>query len=639
MALHSQSSGGYNGSGSGGDGGLTVGDYTNGMPNIRLSQIPAAIMRQIPWMFPAITIMIAASWWFTKDIKREYKADGRILVQLGSEYVYDPEVGGNRNGGMSTTPDQIVQTEVGIIKTSAIIDQVINEMISSPSVGGVGGERFAPKLYEKWVKAPPSEKSNQWNNIIKAVDKAYVVMPKPKSSIVDLMYKHEDGEVAVKALDAFMNAYLNFRNNLFVSEASGLLSEQRAATEAQLNSVEKKIQRILNKNSISDFDSERTGVQKRSEILRTALNTLHGQMAAVEAALATSENQLRVTSRTIDLYVDDRAPQRLAQAELEKRQLLAKYLPTSNKVRAKELEIIEIRNQIRANGGKPAGGRRVGPNPIFQDLMKQRNTYQAQADSYREQEITIQVQLSAAAGKVKQMRVLGPTYKNLLREKATLEERLSGLNAKEQIALVNRQQQDLKSENIKIITRPSIPRKGRNMKKILFALSSLASIFTIAMLALLRVFLDPKLYSPDGTAYRGSAPELAPVYDDGYGYQPVPEAVPSPELYPQQEPNYAPAAHQYSETMPLNSADQVQEYQPYQPQPYEPAGYASPAYEQTIPDYEGQMYADGSPAEISNPYLQGGELAPSSANPTQQYAGPDGSIPVLGSGNQNPYIG
>ena len=116
MALHSQSSGGYNGSGSGGDGGLTVGDYTSGMPNIRISHIPGAILRQIPWMLPAVAIMIAASWWFTKDIKREYKADGRILVQLGSEYVYDPETGGNRNGGMSTTPDQIVQTEVGIIK-------------------------------------------------------------------------------------------------------------------------------------------------------------------------------------------------------------------------------------------------------------------------------------------------------------------------------------------------------------------------------------------------------------------------------------------------------------------------------------------------------------------------------------------
>ena len=81
------------GSGSGYGGGLTVGDYANGMPNIRLSQIPASFMRQLPWMLPAMLMMIAASWWFTKDIKREYKADGRILVQIGPEYVYDPASG------------------------------------------------------------------------------------------------------------------------------------------------------------------------------------------------------------------------------------------------------------------------------------------------------------------------------------------------------------------------------------------------------------------------------------------------------------------------------------------------------------------------------------------------------------------
>ncbi len=629
MSRDSQFAGGSNGSGYGG--GITVGDYANGMPNIRLSQIPASFMRQLPWMLPAVIVMIAASWWFTKDIKREYRAEGRILVQIGSEYVYDP-ASGNANTGINITADQITQTEADIIKNSTTIDRVISQLIASPSIGGVGGERFAPKLYEKWVKASPTDKADRWNDIVKFVDRSYVVMPKPKSSIVNLQYKHEDGAVAVKALDTFMSAYLDFRNDIFVSELSGIIAEQREVTEEQLGTVERKIQRVLNKNGISEFDSERTGGQKRSETLRTALNTLRGKISAVEAALAASENQLRATPATIDLQIDDRASQRLAQAELERRQLLAKYLPASRPVRAKEAEISEIRAQIRANGGKPAGGRRVGPNTVYQALMTQRNTYQSQADSYREQEITLTAQLNATVGKVKRMRQLNPTYQNLLREKATIEERLKGLNAKEQLALANKQQQDSKSDNIKIITRPSIPRKGRNMRKIMFALTSLGSIFTVLMLALLRVFLDPKLYGP--------GPGLS-TYQDGseaqeyvqVPYPNVPESVPeyaasvpepAYEPYPV-EPAYAPAAYA--------TATPYEDSYSYQEPSYAPQEFAS--YEAAQPNMVPPAQAPAQLDTAANPYFNAEMVAPQ--YPPQEYAGPQGNIPVLGTTEYAPY--
>lgn len=619
------------GSGSGYGSGLTVGDYANGMPNIRLSQIPSSFMRQIPWMLPAMLVMIAASWWFTKDIKREHKADGRILVQMGAEYVYDP-ASGNANSGINITADQITQTESGIIKNSVVIDQVISQLIASPSMGGVGGERFAPKLYAKWVKAAPADKADRWNDIVKFVDKSYSVMPKPKSFYVDLAYKHEDGAVAVKALDIFMTAYLDFRNNIFVSEVSGLVSEQRSATEEQLSEVERKIQSILNRNGISEFDSERAGVQTRSETLRTELNTLRGRISAVEAALAVSEDQLRTTPEMIDLQVDDRASQRLAQAELERRQLLAKYLPTSNPVRSKEAEISEIRAQIASNGGKPAGGRRVGPNTVYQALMTQRNTYQAQADSFREQEITLSAQLNTATSKVKRMRQLNPTYQNLLREKASLEERMSGLNAKEQIALVNKQQQDSKSDNIKIIARPTMPRKGRNMRKIMFALAALGSIFSVMMLALLRVFLDPNLYGPGpAKGYRsGPAEAQEYVYDP---YQGVPESVPEygyedPNVTP--HPAYAPAAAMATGYEP----------EPYMPQPaYDPLAdtYGQPnigGYETAQPAYAYEEHIpEGVNSIGANPYLN---AAATPQYPPQEYAGVDGSIPVLGATDFTP---
>ena len=634
----------HNGNNNAGNGNnLTIGDYANGMPNIRLSEIPRSFARQLPWMLLATLIMIGASWWFTKDIKREYVAGGRIMVKVGEEHTYNPD-SGIKSSGINFTPDQITLTEVGIIKNDEIIDQVAHAMIDHPEFGR---ERFAPELWGKWNTARAEKRyddaNDYWNDIIKFVEKSYAVSPSPKSSNVDLAFKHEDGAVAVETLDTFMTTYLNFRNEIFVTEKSDLIGERRAATEDQLTEVDRKIQRILNRNGISEFDSEQKGAQKRTEEMRTQLNTLQAQLSAVEAALAATEDQLRATSPTIDLYIDDRAAARLAQAELEKGQLLAKYVPTSTAVRNKEAEISQLRAQINANGGKPSGGRRVGPNTVYQTSMTQRNTYQAQADSYREQEITLQRQLNAADAKVKRMRQLGPTYKNLVREKATLEETLKSINAKEQVALVNQQQEDTKADNITIINRPTMARKGRNMSKIMFVLASLASLFTIFMLALLRVFLDPKLYGSGPQARMGVAP-VAPASELG---EPIPEAVPeyepADEPAHEPEPAYAPAA--------------------YEPTEYDPAAYAQPtssygqvagtAHAQTggheAQAYYGggdngpQMYADGSYAAeaptMSAPAVNYEAVAPVStpqtiapqmdASAVWEFAGPDSTIPVL----------
>ena len=636
--------GGYGGGNGGGD--MTIGDIANGAPNIRLSQIPASFARQLPWMLLASAVLIPACWWFTKDIKREYTAEGRILVQLGSEYVYNPASGvaaPNNGGSVMMTPDSIVATEIGIIKNTTITDLVVNEMIASPSSGGVGGERFAPELYERWVNAPPGEETDRWNDIIKFVDKSYIVMPTPKSSIVNLVYKHEDGDVAVQTLDKMITEYQRFRKDKFVSETSGQIAERKSATEEQLADVERKIQSILNRNDISDFGTEQVGAQKRAEDLRANLNGVIAGLAAAEASLAVTEDQLRSTPPTINLYVDDRGPARLAQLRLERRQLLAKYLPGSNPVRAKEAEISEVEAQVNLNGGQPTGGRRVGPNVTYQALMTQLNKDKSLANSLSEQESVLQNQLNVAASKVKTLRQLGPEYKNLIREKTTLETKLAGLNAKEQEAQINQQQQEANSENIKVITRPSMPRKGRNMSKIMFVLSSAAALFTIFMLALLRVFLDPKLYGPapgsrlpassHGAGY-GAAREVLPQ-----SYENIPEPVPAyvppaDPAAPAYEPAYAPAAY---------------EPQPYQPQAYDQTAYSGqqaqpygePAY--NAPAYEGsQMYADGTIAP--NPYAT---AAPAPAHQpahtpfaqAQEYAGADGALPVLGHTQTDPNPG
>ncbi|MEL6688039.1 MAG: hypothetical protein AAFP97_10520, partial [Pseudomonadota bacterium] len=347
---------------------LTVGDYANGVPNIKLGAMFGSLMRQMLWVIPLFFIGVVGSWFLTADFKRTYTGEGTIMVQLGDEYVYQPVAGTQGQSSLMQTPDTITLNELAIIKNPEVMDQVIQQIADGP--GGLMA--FDKRIAQKMASFPEGSTGYQlaYMELRKKMDMSYGVSARPRSSIIDMSFKHEDPEMAVSTLNALMDAYMQYRRSIFIDGAGEVISERRQETEEQLRANERRMASFLSKNGISDFTSEQTGASKRTEDLRASLNTLRAQIVETERSLATVEDQLRQTPAEINLYVDDRASNRIAQAELELKQLLAKYLPNSDPVRQKQLEIQELRAFQQAGNGQAIGGRRVGPNTVYQELMQ-----------------------------------------------------------------------------------------------------------------------------------------------------------------------------------------------------------------------------------------------------------------------------
>ena len=584
---------------------LTVGEYANGIPNIKLGAMFGSLMRQMLWVIPLLVLGAIPAWLLTSDFKRTYSGEGTIMVQLGDEYVYQPVSGTTNNASLLQTPDTITLNEVAIIKNPEVMDRVLGEMMSRP--GGV--TRFAPDIARK-LNRPSDTLAYQlaYMELRKKMDREFHVAARPKSSIIDLAYKHEDPQLAVSTLNALMDAYMSYRRTVFVEGAGDLIAQRRADTEAQLRQVDRQISAFLKKNGISDFESEQKGASKRTEDLKAALNAERARIAETERALAVVEDQLRGMPATIDLYVDDRASNRIAQAELELKQLLAKYLPTSDPVRQKQLEIDELKSLLRANNGQATGGRRVGPNPVHQTLLTRRNTLQSTANSLREKEFTLQRQLDSVDGKLARLTALSPAFNDLLRERETLTNRLRTYLTKEQEALINQQQAEASAENVREIARATYPIKGRNMRALAFLMAMLAWGFTLFMAALFRVFADPKLYATPGGSRRPAA-EPQPVQHD-----PIPEPVSPYQPATPAPGEYAPAAH-YGDAPQW----QAQEWEvpaegapAYAADPYAPMAdpYAAPAYAPTADGTVAWAQPDPAVSSVDNPYLSGASAAP-----------------------------
>lgn len=599
-------------------GDLTVGDYANGMPNIRLGEMVKSLFRQLPWVIILFIIGSVGAFFLTKDLKRMYSGEGRIMVQLGEEYVYNP-VGQTASGnGLTTTIDTITLTEAALMTNGQVIADVIARM--APPIDSSGRNRTnSPEqnLFDRAAFTKINKASNERDRqdaimeLRKSVESNYMVMPRAKASIIDVTYKHENPDIAVATTNAFIDEYLSFRRRVFVEGSSELISERREATEKQLNANEGAISRFLQRNNIADFDSEQAGLQERTEDLKAVLNGTRSAIAATEASLAKVEDLLRSTPETIDLYTDDRLQQRVSQSELELRQLMAKYLPTSDPVRQKQTELNELRSLQNSQGGKASGGRRVGPNPTHQTLMERRNELAANADSLREQEFTQQRQLNSADAKIRKLTGLTPEFQNLLRERETLDARLSSYNAKEQEALVDAQQAEAKAENVKVISRAQFPKKGANMRKLAWFGLSAAWGFFLLFIALIRVFLDPKLYAVPGVSrempgHQPEEPYYAPIPETVPAYAPQQPMAPNP--YESPEPYEAqPAAYQGGGFEAGYS--QGGSYDPNAYVHYSSTGevYASPAQANAMTSSAEYYQADD---QVMNPY-QAGSADPS----------------------------
>lgn len=550
---------------------LTVGDYANGVPNIRLGAMFGSLMRQLLWVIPLFLVGGFVAYTMTADFKRTYTGEGTIMVQIGDEYVYQPIAGTQAQSSLLQTPDTITLNEVALIKNSEVIDRVIGEIALRP--GGLAA--FDANIAAKMARHPEGSTAYQldYMELRKKMNDSFHVAARPKSSIIDMSFKHEDPQLAVSTLNALMDAYMSYRRTIFVDGASDVITERRKDTETQLKANEKRMASFLAGNRVSDFISEQKGASKRTEDLRATLNTVRAQTVAAERSLASIEDQLRRTPEDINLYIDDRASNRMAQAELELKQLLAKYLPTSDPVRQKQLEIQELQTLLQTNNGRPTGGRRVGPNPVYQDLMRSRNTAQASADSLREREVTVQSQLNSVDGKLRQLTALVPRYSDIIRENETLNARLKTYLNKEQEALINQQQAETSSENVRVIAPATYPVKGRNMRMLAFVGAWAFWGFTLFMLALFRVFIDPRLYAvPSANAAAGYYADASQqdrrqqVYHDPIpeSVQPQPHAVPVYNALQEYVPTQEEAA-QYEPAVPDVQPDWSQSDQFYLP--------------------------------------------------------------------------
>jgi len=190
-----------------------------------------------------------------------YKASSVLTVRLGSEFVYQPEIGSGQNAQQQTIPydrDQIFKAEVAILGSDDLHEQVID---------AIGINALFPNLEAD----DDSDEARRIliANAITAFDKRFDVNLEKESSVITITYEHKSAVMAAKVLDVLLNLYMEKRRSLFQESRVDLAANQVEEAHKRALSAGKALETFKRNHKIISFEGERAALlQQKADLER-----------------------------------------------------------------------------------------------------------------------------------------------------------------------------------------------------------------------------------------------------------------------------------------------------------------------------------------------------------------------------------
>lgn len=421
-------------------------------------------------VFLPIVLLAAAA---AMMLETKYTAATRLLVTLGSEYVFDPVVG-EAGKGAFPQPEEVLQAESELAASPAIAERVIKQ---------VGLVRLYPKIAQAEARDPARAHALD-QGALEAFGKDFHALTTPKSSILKLTFAHPDPELAAETLNAFVKVYIDYRREVLDRRGVDGLGQQRAAIEGRLKAADDGLQAFLIANGVADFNSEKDSVTKLYGSLSDELSADQASLREAESRINGLGRELASTPRQQDLYVETTAGQEIANLKLEREKLLATYKPQSQAVQDVERKIKQLETFTAAS---PAQGvTRVGPNPTYQAMETDLASARATVEALKGKAVELERQRAAAEKRRTELAAMEPEFQRLSRDRDALETSAQTLAGREQSERLRADLSAQSASNISVYEPAEAPAKGSSPKRLVLIGGSAFAVLCALMAGLMR---------------------------------------------------------------------------------------------------------------------------------------------------------
>jgi uncharacterized protein involved in exopolysaccharide biosynthesis len=460
------------------------GPYASGdwaaRPRYTASDVGALLWRDRLLIIVVFVVLLAIGLGVALTMKTRYPAHASLLVRLGPEYVYQPNLGDAARGAIPSN-DQLVAAEVEILNSAELRRRVIDEL---------GMAQVMPGKAKDYAAAAPAKKVQLREQAATAMGTNLKVETAPDNDVVRVTYTDTDAGRAALVLNRLLDDYMAYRSGVLQPTSQPELDQQLKSFEDQLAETDADYQKFLVDNQITDFDAEKTSLNNLQSSGADESYRVQARLREISGRLGEIGRQIATVSPEIKLYhdTDPQASAKLLQLKVDRQDLLSRYKPGSQPVKDIDEKIASLEALMAQGAGQATGAQRIGVNPLYQTVQTEQIQLNAEAASLHDRQGALTDQLAQISARRQKLNDLEPQYLELTRNRTLLQDDIKGLIQKKQEA----DAQAAAAHGfgaVRIVERPTPPSAGKSLKKPVFALALLFAAFTAACVGLGRLFM------------------------------------------------------------------------------------------------------------------------------------------------------
>lgn len=453
------------------------------------------------WLMIIVFILISAlGIAFATTLQKNYTANARLSILLGQEYVFTPRVGAAGEGA-APKQEQIVQSEVEVIKSAQIAERVIRK---------IGLDRlFNPEDIQ--ITQGPDTPERRIAFGVDQFQRNFSAEASTNTTVIKLGYQSKDPVIAATVLNTMIDEYLTYRREVLFEDQTGALRVQRNEFDTRLQELEAEITAFLGANGVADFEGERAALQSLLSTARADLLNVQSRQREAEGRFAASDRSYRSEPREVRLSFETDNSRRRIELASQLAELQTRYTEQSQPVQDMRRRIEALDELLGSEQGRAAGTTKTGANPVRDTLAADRARNAAEVEALTQREAILEAQVAQLQARAIQLSQVKPLFDDLMRRKAILEEQVKQFSTREASSQAQNELSRTSNENIRVIERANVPTRGKSWKKEVAMLSVFFAALTALAAGLMRAFSRTTFPTPSSIGRTLGLPILATV--------------------------------------------------------------------------------------------------------------------------------
>jgi uncharacterized protein involved in exopolysaccharide biosynthesis len=336
-------------------------------------------------------------------IRTQYTATASILVKIGRELVYRPDIGEASSAMPSIDRDELYASNIQIMRTPSLIEAVIDH---------VGLSRIYPDLAEDKPSGGPS--GDVLAAIRSAIGSAFDAvglgshLPPPsrmavavsrvekhlwtdvakRTGIIQVTFMNPDPVVAADVANAVVAEFQKRAGAIYDSPDLQFEQARVDTQRAELDEAQNKLNAYRHAHNVYALNDQLGLLLQQKVTIDSKLKDTDSQITQLQGLVAALTAQVAETPKTVALFTDtqrhravDDATQQLMQLQLQERQMATRFGNDYPQLVALRNEINAARAALAEQAGQVGSQSRTALNEIRTSLDQSRLQNQAQLKS------------------------------------------------------------------------------------------------------------------------------------------------------------------------------------------------------------------------------------------------------------------